>query len=94
MNNPTDPKLDTAIATATALLGPSDWSSRQLEGGAAYVWEASRGGRAIIVDIDGSALFASSGVSPADHGAAFASGRRTPVEAFDYKHRGIDSSEE
>ncbi len=73
-----------AINRASELLGDSTWSAEMLDGTpeAVYVWENVRGGRALIVASDQSVLFASSAVSPADHEAAFRSGRRTEIDAF------------
>jgi hypothetical protein len=48
-----------------------------------YLWENARGGRALVIGYDGTALFANSSVSPDTHRQVFAEGRRTPLADFD-----------
>lgn len=50
---------------------------------ATYYWVAARGGGAIILGRDRSALFANSSVSPEAHLKAFRAGRRTPPDQFE-----------
>ena len=58
--------------------------TRQLpEDEATYFWVEGRGGAALILGDDQSALYANSSVSPEAHLEAFRSGRRTPLEQFE-----------
>jgi hypothetical protein len=57
---------------------------RLVKGGDAYrFFQAVRGGASIIVDRDGSFLFANSSVPPSTHEEAFLAGRRTDPAVFD-----------
>ncbi len=57
---------------------PTDAQHVHLETADAYrFYQPVRGGSAVIVGRDGTCLFASSSVSPAQHEAAFVAGRRT-----------------
>ena len=47
-----------------------------------YFWQPGRGGGALIVGPDGSALFANSSVSLEKHKEEFRNGRRTNPDAF------------
>ncbi|MDR1164426.1 MAG: hypothetical protein LBO66_00880 [Deltaproteobacteria bacterium] len=51
--------------------------------GALYVCQSGKGGRAIIVGNDGTVLYADSSVDWRTHERAYASGRRTPLNAFE-----------
>lgn len=75
------------VALAARYLGVDERTVRDNlrelpEDSAFYTWEPVRGGGALVVGVDGSALFASSGVSPEEHLAAFRSGRRTDPGDF------------
>lgn len=49
---------------------------------AIYVYQDVRGGAALLVDRDGSFLYATSAVTPDSHKEAFITGRRTDPSAF------------
>ena len=51
--------------------------------GTLYVYEDCRDGRALLIDQDGSVLFADSSIPPEEHLQAFLDGIRTPLEDFE-----------
>lgn len=56
---------------------------RELEDDAGYYfWDPRRGGSAVIVAVDGSLLWANSGVRPDEHIASFLAGKRTDRSLF------------